>query len=236
MDTNRSLRRGRRSVARIAMAATGVAAIFAISTLSVAGASGTSLKSTSPKGFSGALSTSTRVLYLLTDEKGGKLHCTGPCLKAWPPLLVKDSVTKVSLGKGVSGTVGFVKRGSSKKQVTFNSYPVYTYAGDASPSAHTGEGVSSDGGTWYLIKASAQSAGSSALKSSATKKPTTPTTTPSAPTTTTTQKPATPTTTTTQKPADPVTTTTHPAPPVTTPTHPPTTTTTTATGGGGIAY
>ncbi|MHB8380382.1 MAG: COG4315 family predicted lipoprotein [Acidimicrobiales bacterium] len=77
-------------------------------------------------------------------------------------MLVKSSVTTVSLGAGVKGTIGFVKRSKTMKQVTFNSFPVYTYVGDSGKLQSNGEGIKADGGTWTLVKAKASSAGTTA--------------------------------------------------------------------------
>ncbi|NNN03434.1 MAG: hypothetical protein HKL87_05510 [Acidimicrobiaceae bacterium] len=104
------------------------------------------------------VNSSGRTLYLLSSEKGAKIKCAGGCLNFWPPLLVADSVTHVSVGMGVMGKVGFVARGATMKQVTVNGYPVYTYAGDTKAGATTGEGVKALGGVWYVVNAAATSA------------------------------------------------------------------------------
>jgi|GEM_PF-592188 len=96
-------------------------------------------------------------IYVNSGEIGGSLHCTGPCTSNWPPLLVGASTTSIAVGHGVKGTIGFITRGSSK-QVTFNSFPVYTFAGDTGPSQSNGENIAADGGTWDLASASATTA------------------------------------------------------------------------------
>jgi predicted lipoprotein with Yx(FWY)xxD motif len=96
-------------------------------------------------------------LYVLTAEMGGTLHCTGTCLQTWFPLYVTSSTRKVPEGLGVKGAIGFVTRGSAK-QVTFNSYPVYTFYGDSGPSQDNGEDIPADGGTWYMASAAATTA------------------------------------------------------------------------------
>lgn len=102
-------------------------------------------------------------LYLLTNEKGGKLHCTGGCLSVWFPLEVSKATKHISVGSGVHGKIGFVSRGA-EKQVTFNSYPVYTYAGDNDPGQANGESIPFSGGTWYLVRASAKTPVGSPVK------------------------------------------------------------------------
>jgi predicted lipoprotein with Yx(FWY)xxD motif len=94
-----------------------------------------------------------RSLYLLADERGGTIHCTGSCLGAWPPLLVAAG-SPITHSTAVRGTVGHVVRGS-QWQVTFNGYPVYEFAGDSAPGQANGEGISSFGSTWYLLHARA---------------------------------------------------------------------------------
>jgi predicted lipoprotein with Yx(FWY)xxD motif len=117
------------------------------------------LQSTNIKAYSGVLANATgRTLYVLSTEKNTTVHCVRHCLTTWPPLLVKSSTKSVSLGAGVSGKIGFVKRSSTKKQVTFNSYPVYAYSGDSGAKQSNGEGISADGGTWTMVHASAKTA------------------------------------------------------------------------------
>jgi len=75
--------------------------------------------------------------------------------------------------------------------VTFNSFPLYTFAGDSGARQSHGEGVKAFGGTWTLVNAAAATALATPFAASG-PKPALPTTT-----TTTTTKPAPPTTTTT---------------------------------------
>jgi predicted lipoprotein with Yx(FWY)xxD motif len=93
-------------------------------------------------------------LYGLSDEFGGKLACKGQCLQFWPPVLVSTSATKVSLGAGVAGEIGFVARSATTKQVTFDGYPLYTFLKDSGAGQTHGEGVAAFGGTWGLLRAS----------------------------------------------------------------------------------
>lgn len=102
-------------------------------------------------------------LYLLDTEAGSKLHCTSKaCLASWPPLLVSKG-QKVGIGAGVKGKVGTVARSSTTEQVTFNGYPVYTFAGDGGRAQTNGEKVVAFGGTWYLLRPSATSAGTTPI-------------------------------------------------------------------------
>ena len=106
-------------------------------------------------------------LYILTDEKNGKVHCSGQCLQYWPPLYVSKGAM-VTVGKGVKGKWGTVERMLStgdKYQVTYNSYPVYTYVGDTGAKQSHGEGVKfATGVDWYLVRASATTVAATPMK------------------------------------------------------------------------
>ncbi|MBW4030667.1 MAG: hypothetical protein HIU57_08380 [Acidobacteria bacterium] len=110
------------------------------------------------------VNSSHETLYLLSSEKSSHLHCSGACLTYWPPVLVKKSIARVSLGPGVRGKVGFVARPGAMKQVTFNSYPLYRFAGDGRAGSTNGEGLVSYGGTWYVLKAASTTANATPLK------------------------------------------------------------------------
>jgi predicted lipoprotein with Yx(FWY)xxD motif len=101
-------------------------------------------------------------LYLLRGHRAAQISCGGGCLSLWPPLLVKASTHGVRAGPGLGGKLGLVPR-DGKRQVTYNGYRLYTFAGDSAPRQSNGEGVISFGGTWYLVRASAVGPGSTAV-------------------------------------------------------------------------
>jgi predicted lipoprotein with Yx(FWY)xxD motif len=150
----------------------GLAALLAVlttvATVSVASASSgfiPHLGKSSAGGYSGILVTSThRSLYALTVESGVHIHCRAACLPFWPAFVVKSSVTAVTLGAGVKGKIGFVKRSATTKQVTFNGFPVYMFSGDSGAGQVNGEAVQADGGTWYLVRAGSSSASTTLMK------------------------------------------------------------------------
>jgi predicted lipoprotein with Yx(FWY)xxD motif len=91
-------------------------------------------------------------LYRLAPETSHSLLCTtAKCLRIWKPLLVRSKTTTVKLPAGISGTVGFVKRGT-KFQVALSSHPLYTFDSDGRPGDTNGEGIKSFGGTWHVLK------------------------------------------------------------------------------------
>lgn len=102
-------------------------------------------------------------LYVLQSPTGAPVPCRGSCVALWPPLLVAGPVGPVHAGDVVRGKLGTVDRDGAR-QLTFNGYPLYTYAGDTGPRETNGEKVVSFGGTWYLVRASATRASTTAVK------------------------------------------------------------------------
>jgi predicted lipoprotein with Yx(FWY)xxD motif len=100
-----------------------------------------------------------KTLYTLTNA-GQAVACTGVCLTAWPPLVVKAG-TKAKGAKGVSG-LGVAADGV---QVTVKGLPVYRFAGDTGPGMAKGEGLSSFGGVWHVVKTSGKAAKTSSTSS-----------------------------------------------------------------------
>lgn len=110
-----------------------------------------------------------KTLYMLTSEQGGKITCTAAngCTKVWPETVVVTG-TKATAGSGVqSALLGTVTGASGSPEVTYNNWPLYTFSGDAGPGVAHGQGLTSFGGTWYVLNAaghpvtSAQGASSS---------------------------------------------------------------------------
>lgn len=84
-------------------------------------------------------------LYYFTPEKGSVVACTGSCATAWPPLKVSGTPSKPdSLG----GTLGTVALSDGSTQVTYNGWPLHTYASDTAPGQTNGQGV---GGKWFVV-------------------------------------------------------------------------------------
>lgn len=69
-----------------------------------------------------------QALYWWTSDRPGKVNCTGACAEAWPPLYVPKGATVATKVRGVKGTFGTVRRPGGRRQVTYQGYPIYTYA------------------------------------------------------------------------------------------------------------
>jgi predicted lipoprotein with Yx(FWY)xxD motif len=66
--------------------------------------------------------------YWNVEKRDFKVHCTGACARAWPPLIVRSASAVPRRIAGVSGAFGTIRRPDGKLQVTRNKLPVYTYA------------------------------------------------------------------------------------------------------------
>jgi len=108
---------------------------------------------------------------MLTSEKGGKITCTAAsgCLAVWPETALPSGSTAAKAGSGVQPSLlGTVKGASGNLEVTYNHWPLYTFAGDSGPGMAKGQGLVNFGGTWYVLNpagnpvtTSASSSGSS---------------------------------------------------------------------------
>ena len=88
-----------------------------------------------------------RTLYYFVPEKGGTLVCLGQCTTFWPPLLTSTMAPTADMG--LPGHLSVISRGGSE-QVTYNRWPLYTFAGDSAAGQTNGQGVVGFGGKWFV--------------------------------------------------------------------------------------
>lgn len=69
--------------------------------------------------------------YWNVEKRDFKVHCTGSCAKAWPPLIVRARSAVPLHITGIRGTFGVIRRPDGRLQVTRNRLPLYTYAHEA---------------------------------------------------------------------------------------------------------
>jgi predicted lipoprotein with Yx(FWY)xxD motif len=86
-------------------------------------------------------------VYEFTSDtaNSGKSTCYGDCASTWAAVTTSSSQPTV---KGVTGTVGTIKRTDGKTQVTLGGMPLYTYASDSAPGDVSGQGLMS---TWWVV-------------------------------------------------------------------------------------
>ncbi len=87
-----------------------------------------------------------KTLYTLTDGTAA-VPCSGACASAWPPLTVATG-HKLTAVKGVKA----LELTSDTRQVTVHGLPLYRFAGDTAAKQANGDGISSFGGTWHVVK------------------------------------------------------------------------------------
>jgi predicted lipoprotein with Yx(FWY)xxD motif len=80
-------------------------------------------------------------VYVFDKDEGGTPACYDACSKQWPPYLAKSE------GKMEEGWAT-VKRKDGRLQSTYDSKPLYFYAGDKKKGDKTGDGI---GGVWHII-------------------------------------------------------------------------------------
>ena len=123
-------------------------------------ASGITIGSASVPGFGTVLvNGSGRTLYMLTSEQGGKLTCTdgNGCTQIWPDNELPKGATAATAGSGIQASLlGTVKDASGSLYVTYGGWPLYTFSGDSGPGQAKGEGITSFGGTWYVLGTNGQ--------------------------------------------------------------------------------
>ena len=93
-----------------------------------------------------------RPLYSLVNNHQ-PVACAGTCPSEFVPLTVAPG-TQPTAGKGVKG-LGVATGGT---QVTENDFPLFLFPGDA-PRQANGQGMTSAGGTWQVVKVTGKSGG-----------------------------------------------------------------------------
>jgi predicted lipoprotein with Yx(FWY)xxD motif len=85
--------------------------------------------------------------YWNVEKRDFKVHCTGACAQAWPPLIVRSASAVRRVVAGITGTFGTIRRPDGKLQVTRNKLPLYTYA-------HEGPGVvrCDNVNGWFVVR------------------------------------------------------------------------------------
>ncbi len=83
-------------------------------------------------------------LYIFTPDEQGESVCYDQCEANWPPL-----TGDVEAGDGLEGSLlGTAPRQDGTRQVTYNGWPLYYFAGDAASGDVNGQGVND---VWYVM-------------------------------------------------------------------------------------
>lgn len=89
-------------------------------------------------------------LYAFLPDEQGPSTCYDDCAANWPPLMAQGEL-EVS-GNDEDPTddslLGTARRDDGGRQVTYNGWPLYFFAGDEGPGDTNGQGV---GDVWYVV-------------------------------------------------------------------------------------
>src|SRR5579859_5731686 len=86
-------------------------------------------------------------LYYFTPDKGGNVTCTAACAANWPADIIGPAATVPTSVAGFSGSFGTVANPAGGNQLTYQGWPLYTYASDKAPGDTTGD---QKGGKWFV--------------------------------------------------------------------------------------
>jgi len=95
-----------------------------------------------------------RTLYMFVPDHQIKVTCIGSCAAVWPPALLASGQTAVAAGGVKRSLLGSDPNPGGGQVVTYNKWPLYTFAGDSSAGAATGQALNLNGGLWYVISPS----------------------------------------------------------------------------------
>jgi predicted lipoprotein with Yx(FWY)xxD motif len=93
-----------------------------------------------------------RTVYMFAADTPGHSACTGTCLTYWP--IVPAPSTLPASVPGVTAKLGVLDRPDGTKQLTVAGMPIYTFSGDTTPGAATGQGKNLSGGAWWVLSPS----------------------------------------------------------------------------------
>jgi predicted lipoprotein with Yx(FWY)xxD motif len=89
-----------------------------------------------------------QTLYVLEGEPAGTSGCYDACATAWPPLATTGDPT--AAGDAVAKELSTSTRTDGVTQVLYDGHPLYTYAQDGAPGQTTGQGLTQQGGMWWV--------------------------------------------------------------------------------------
>jgi len=92
-----------------------------------------------------------RTLYVFMKDARRHVTCTGQCAVYWPPLKWKGTGKPKAGGAAKARLLGLDRNPSGGKVVTYNKWPLYTYAADSAAGQANGENLKLNGGKWYVI-------------------------------------------------------------------------------------
>ena len=90
-----------------------------------------------------------RTLYAFDADPEGTSGCYDACATAWPPLATTGDPT--AAGDASDKKLSTSTRTDGITQVLYGGHPLYTFAQDAAPGQTTGQGLTQQGGMWWVV-------------------------------------------------------------------------------------
>jgi predicted lipoprotein with Yx(FWY)xxD motif len=81
----------------------------------------------------------TLYIFQKDTKDAGKSVCNGQCATNWPPYEADD--TKEIEAEGATGTLSIVTRDDGSKQLAYNGWPLYYFAGDKAAGDTNGKAI-----------------------------------------------------------------------------------------------
>jgi predicted lipoprotein with Yx(FWY)xxD motif len=95
-----------------------------------------------------------RTLYMFTPDNHAKVTCLSSCASLWPPAKLSSGQKATAGGEAKASLLGSDPDPEGGTVVTYAGWPLYTYAADSGPGTANGQGVSANGGLWYVLSSS----------------------------------------------------------------------------------
>jgi predicted lipoprotein with Yx(FWY)xxD motif len=94
-----------------------------------------------------------KAVYINNNDTSDTSSCYDACAQEWPPVLSVNGDTS-AVGAGVDAAkVGTLTRTDGSVQLTYNGWPLYTYASDTQSGDMLGQGMD---GSWFLLSPTGQ--------------------------------------------------------------------------------
>ena len=95
-----------------------------------------------------------RTLYVFAPDNRTKVTCTGACATVWPPEYLPAGAHPVGINGVNTSLLGSAPDPTGGSVVTYDSWPLYTFAADTAPGSTAGQAVNLNGGLWWVITTS----------------------------------------------------------------------------------
>jgi predicted lipoprotein with Yx(FWY)xxD motif len=91
-------------------------------------------------------------LYVFEPDDHSKVTCTKNCAAVWPPVTLNSGQKPAAAGAAESSMLGSDPNpDGSGRVVTYDGWPLYTYAADTRAGKAKGQALKLNGGLWYVI-------------------------------------------------------------------------------------